>query len=345
MGQLLGRRVVHVAIVGSRNRRGRVRLLGSHVHLELDVIQHRARLVEIRQQRAFAVGCRHPKRLQRRPGDDPGADRRCERLGLEGTQRLILPGLDVTRRPVVEEHVAEDHLVRLGHAHRLSHGIGGADDGAQLELDVETTARPEAREVGVGGPRLTERSSHARPAHHDRRRASVVADRDVQPVGWQRVVRAAEHRSDVERVLAARIEVGVLGDRERQLEPDVAPRNDRAVAEGGVALESRVAARCQQLGESRPDGGPGSRPEGHEIVQRRPSKDGRGPSGIEHTLRFEHGQIEDRVANRRAAPRSLRSPTERAVGQILNREVAVRLVGLIQPALQRQTHRSAPGSR
>jgi uncharacterized membrane protein len=57
----------------------------------------------------------------------------------------------------------------------------------------------------------------------------VVADREVTPVGRQRVVVGAEHAADVAGVVQRGVEVGVVGDRERQVELDVGERVVRPV--------------------------------------------------------------------------------------------------------------------
>ena len=49
-----------------------------------------------------------PKRLQRLECDDPGRNRGGEVLAQKGTQRLVFPGLQIARRPVVEQAQAED---------------------------------------------------------------------------------------------------------------------------------------------------------------------------------------------------------------------------------------------
>ena len=86
-----------------------------------------------------------------------------------------------------------------------------ADHEAELELDVERPRRPE-----VARPALAGRAAHRRAARHHRARAAVVADRQLEPVRQQRLVVGPEHQPDVARVVDRRVEVDVVGHRERQ---------------------------------------------------------------------------------------------------------------------------------
>ena len=76
---------------------------------------------------------------------DPRRDRRGEALGQVRAERLVLESLDVTRRPVVEQHDAED--VTVGVVGLDARRRRTTDEEADLELDVE-------RRVGAsrGGP-------------------------------------------------------------------------------------------------------------------------------------------------------------------------------------------------
>ena len=68
-------------------------------------------------------------------------------------QRHVLPGLQVTGRPVVEQDDAEEVLVGIRQRHRLAQAGAAADHEAQLGLDVEAHRRPEHRLRLLGGLR------------------------------------------------------------------------------------------------------------------------------------------------------------------------------------------------
>jgi hypothetical protein len=138
-------------------------------------------------------------------------------LDWNGPERLVLPGLHVARRPVVEQAVAEDHRLGLLDRDGLAHPRRGAHDRAQLQLEVEAAGGAEDRRVGALWPDLPPGAAHGRARHHDRRRAAVVADGQVEPVRRQRR-RAAQDRARVLGVVPACIEIGVARDAKRQME-------------------------------------------------------------------------------------------------------------------------------
>src|SRR3989454_10806139 len=61
-------------------------------------------------------------------GHHPRRDRGAEALGEEWAERLVFPGLDVARRPVVEEHDAEDVVERLLQRNAFPQRVARADD-------------------------------------------------------------------------------------------------------------------------------------------------------------------------------------------------------------------------
>ena len=78
---------------------------------------------------------------ERRRGDDEGRHRGGEILGEERAERLGFPGLDVARRPVVEEAVSEHVIAGVRDRHGMAQRRGRADVEAELELVVEVVAR------------------------------------------------------------------------------------------------------------------------------------------------------------------------------------------------------------
>ena len=55
----------------------------------------------------------------------------------EGSERLVFPGLQVTRRPVVEQGDAEQVLRRFGDRHAFAECIALAHDEAEFQFEVE----------------------------------------------------------------------------------------------------------------------------------------------------------------------------------------------------------------
>ncbi len=66
-------------------------------------------------------------------------------LPSSGPERLVLPGLDVACRPVVEQADTEDVRREVPNIYGLSELRSGADDEADLRLEVQPQARPHRR--------------------------------------------------------------------------------------------------------------------------------------------------------------------------------------------------------
>src|SRR5690606_3963511 len=136
-------------------------------------------VVEIRQRLRVTLG---PRRLGATEGlqcfghHDPGRDAGGEALGQEWPQRLVLPGLEVARRPVVEQAEARHMAARLADRNRLAAGVALADPDTQLQLVVEPLARTEARLAGTRRQGLAIGTPHRCAGHIDGRSATVIAD-------------------------------------------------------------------------------------------------------------------------------------------------------------------------
>jgi hypothetical protein len=146
----------------------------------------------------------------------------------------------------------------VGHARRPAESGAGADDEADLGLEVHPARRAERRRVLGRRLALAARPPDRGAGHHDRAGPAVVADRHVLPVGRQRGRPRPEDPADVAGVVLARVEVDVVADRERQVQPDVAQR----------VRHGQVPVRADEVGEPGPDLGPASTALGHEAIQR-----------------------------------------------------------------------------
>ena len=120
-----------------------------------------------------------PERRQRLHRHHPRRDRGGEVLGEERAQRLVLPRLDVARRPVVDagrDRTDDRSMASIGD--RVAQRVAGADE----------DARPPARSRAAGSDRTParprrpacvwpQRPPHRRAADDERRGAAVIADR------------------------------------------------------------------------------------------------------------------------------------------------------------------------
>src|SRR5229473_8182319 len=114
------------------------------------------------------------KRLQRLAGDDPRTDRGRERLGLKRPERHIFPLLDIPRAPVVQQHKAEDHILRLLLAEHLTHWRRLPDHDAHFELEIEPLAWPKIRQLHRRRFELTARAADLCATNHHGGSATVV---------------------------------------------------------------------------------------------------------------------------------------------------------------------------
>ena len=217
-------------------------------------------------------------------------------------------------------HEAEDHLFGLLLGQHLADRRRLADHDAHFEFEIEPLARPEARHVRRRRLQLPARPAHLGAADHDGRGAAVVADRHMQPVRLQRIVLAAEHDADIGGVLLRRIEIGVAGDRDRQMQFDVRHRHQRALAQFVIVAQFRMIV-AQQFADPRPRLRPDFRSQRHERVERRRGEHAE-LADIEPAVLLELPEIEHVIADRDADARGEAVPGgEHAVGQILDREI------------------------
>ena len=71
----------------------------------------------------------------------------------KGPERLILPGLNVARRPVIDQADSENMFFRLGDGNGFSQPISGAYKKPNFQFIVERFGRPEFR-IGIAIARL-----------------------------------------------------------------------------------------------------------------------------------------------------------------------------------------------
>ena len=147
---------------------------------------------------------------------------------------MVFPRLNVARGPVVQKHIAKDHLFRFGHAYRAAHVRARTDDCAHFQLDVETLARAKAGHVSIRCFGLAVGPNDICAADNNRARATVVSNRDVQPIRRQRVFSAAEHCSNVHGVLFACVEISVFCNKERHVQFRIHLRDEAALCDGLV---------------------------------------------------------------------------------------------------------------
>ena len=162
-----------------------------------------------------------------------------KRLGLERPERHIFPLLDVARAPVVQTCTKP----KIISSACCSVSISPIADGCPITTPISSSKSsrlhgPKARQLRRRRLQLAARPAHLGAAHHHGRSAAVVTDRHVQPVRLQRVVLAAEHDADIGGMLLRRIEIGVAGDRDRQMQFCIRHRHQRASRNSSLSRNS-----------------------------------------------------------------------------------------------------------
>ena len=84
-----------------------------------------------------ARGERRAKGRQRFERHHPRTDRACKILGEKRAQWLILPALDIARRPVVQETNAKEVIVGVVYCDRFALCVAATDESTQLQFVVE----------------------------------------------------------------------------------------------------------------------------------------------------------------------------------------------------------------
>jgi hypothetical protein len=158
---------------------------------------------------------RSAEELECRQRGDPRGDGGSEAFGEEGTKGLVLPGLNVTSGPVVEQAQTKDVIRRFGDRNRGSKRIGLPNIEGQLEFVVEGSGGAEAgAEFVAWRTGLAMGALDGDPAGKDRRGPSVVTDGDVFVVGQKRLV-GTKDATYASGVVNGGVEVSVVGDMDR----------------------------------------------------------------------------------------------------------------------------------
>src|SRR5258706_6477813 len=191
------------------------------------------------------------KRIQRY---DPRRNRGREILGLEWPQRGRLPGLNVARRPVVQQTDAENMILGPVDQYGRALFIADANEDAEFQLIIETRAGGQFRRAPVGGHDLSARPAHRLTRQSDARRAAMIGDRHPVEIRRHPAV-PPQQPCDVAGVIDRSIKVGVIANVGGQAIFDVGLRDQAGaqslpvrVARSGEQIEHRVPQRTPSLG-------------------------------------------------------------------------------------------------
>src|SRR5260370_36393916 len=143
-----------------------------------------ALIEKVRQWRWIALRAREgsgAKRSERFHRHHPRRKRSRKTLRQERPERLILPSLNVPRRPVINQANSENIFFRLADWNGFSQRISTAHKEAQFKFVIQRFCPPKYR-IFSGKPvaiaRLSGRAPHRRAARNHRRSSPVIAKRN-----------------------------------------------------------------------------------------------------------------------------------------------------------------------
>mmetsp|Transcript_42561 Transcript_42561/g.107385 ORF Transcript_42561/g.107385 Transcript_42561/m.107385 type:complete len:285 (+) Transcript_42561:343-1197(+) len=273
MNQLGDRWPVEMLKVTTRDYVGVGGSVGDDFDREVDIVGRRLHLLEVGQRLGLVLsGTLHAERLQRLHGDHPGADTGGPVLAQEGTERNVLPLLDVTRTPVVHHHHAKDVVLRIFHGDRMSKLVTGTHEEGHLQLKVQQTTGTEHGRRVLVGTSLATGTMYINTGHDHRGGTSMVANRQMKPVGLQSVGSTTEHGTNVGGMFATRVKVGIVTDPCRKQHGHI------GLFHQCLGTKLFVQTRICTLGKQSGDLGTRRRPlrlaQRHEVVEQRLTKSG-----------------------------------------------------------------------
>src|SRR6266436_561599 len=268
MRKLLGRRVIHFTGTCPADCGRSAGAGGLYRDLERNVVEHRPGFPQIRQQGAFTFRRPNPKWFKSFTRYDPRTNGCREGLALKRSKWLVFPNLDVARGPVIEQNIAEDHFKGLGDGDGLAHLRRCAHDRAELEFEIKLTRWAEDGKLSISRFRLAEGSANICPAHDHCRGASVIANRNAEPVRRQRFFLPPEDRPNIRGMMMPGIEIGVAAHLKRQVHLDRRPVPKCGLPQEVVAPKGGIAALNQEFGKLGANVPPMYRSQGHKSVER-----------------------------------------------------------------------------
>lgn len=108
--------------------------------LKVDIVGAEVTVLEIGEELGLLLGESSFKWSKGFGSNNPGTDSGGEVLGIERTERNILPDLEVASAPVVEEGVPENVIFCFADFDWLSQGVSLANDCSHFELEIKAIA-------------------------------------------------------------------------------------------------------------------------------------------------------------------------------------------------------------
>ena len=267
--QLLAHGPVHVFEVTTRQDMRRLERIVGKMNFEVDVVRGSLGVfvLEVGKNGRVLDGLLSAEGLKGLQSDHPGRDSGGKVLGGEGTQRHVLPRLNVASAPIVHESNSKDVGVGVLHGDRITKLVSGANEKGEFQLVVQALAARVHGLSSVLGLELSARAANVSTRDDDARSAAVITDGQPKPVGQQGSIVRAEHLSQVGGVFAGRVEISIIADAGGHQEHSVGSSNQGRSLEVFVLLERSIGS-VEEFSQSLTNGRPDGLASGHEVVQR-----------------------------------------------------------------------------
>jgi len=120
MGKLLGHGPVKMFEIAGAHPQPFALTFSLNMHLKIDVESMPIFFAQVFQRRGFLHRSFFAERRKRAHGDHPGGNAGRKVFGVEGTQWLVFPFLNITGRPVINQDHAEDVVIGFINGNRIT---------------------------------------------------------------------------------------------------------------------------------------------------------------------------------------------------------------------------------
>mmetsp|Transcript_1162 Transcript_1162/g.1849 ORF Transcript_1162/g.1849 Transcript_1162/m.1849 type:complete len:313 (-) Transcript_1162:6-944(-) len=278
---------------------------------------------QIRQRLRILLGrSLHTEGLQSLHGDDPRRNSSSKVLSTEGTQRNILPLLDVTSAPIIHDSNTKNFVFSIFDLNSVAQLIRGTDVESHLKLEIKESAGSELR-GSLSRLGLTAGTMEVGSRNNNRGGSAMVTNREMEPVGLKGVINSTEHDSHIGGVLSRRVKISIISNTSRENHLNRILCHKGFSSQFLVISQSRIISR-----QERRDGNtsflPGSLAHGHEGVEGGLTEDFGAieERSVEQASIGHNSKIQDLISNSNSngvCPILVKD----TIRKILNREVAV----------------------
>lgn len=177
-------------------------------------------LLQVLQWERFLSRQFHLASLQCLQSDNPWGYCAHSVFGSERTQRHILPSLEISKTPIIQDNESKNVLPGLLHFDWLSQIVRMAsNECSNLDLEVQSFAFWEGRQSCIFTFDLSAWTSKRSPTHNNWWCSPMISDRDMQlnndelyPILLQSICRSSDDWSDIESVRSRWIKISIVSN-------------------------------------------------------------------------------------------------------------------------------------